>query len=129
LQGNHSLDTDLVTVCRTHRRVLIVTRSSRSEDIVVFLKQHGIHARVGTTTPELEESGSDTPGLQGNVWVRSIKREGLESKADVIVEAMEKETGLFVDDDIKELTDSRLRDFTADGQLLRLLFVRSGGKE
>ena len=32
-------------------------------------------------------------GLQGNVWVRSIKREGLESKADVIVEAMEKAVG------------------------------------
>jgi len=37
-------------------------------------------------------------GLQGNVWVRSIKREGLESKADVIVEAMEKAkvAGAFV---------------------------------
>lgn len=43
---------------------------------------------------------------------------------------MDKEkTGLFVDDDIKELTDATLRELVAQRQLLRLLFVRSGGKE
>lgn len=126
LQGMHSLDADLVTVCRTHSSVLIVTRSSRSEDIVVFLKRHGIHAGTGPDGPDK----SSAKGLQGNVWVRSVKREGLDSKAAVILEAMDKEkTGLFVDDDIKELTDATLRELVAQRQLLRLLFVRSGGKE
>ncbi|CAL1142046.1 unnamed protein product [Cladocopium goreaui] len=126
LQGMHSLDADLVTVCRTHSSVLIVTRSSRSEDIVVFLKRHGIHAGTGPDGPDK----SSAKGLQGNVWVRSVKREGLDSKAAVILEAMDKEkTGLFVDDDIKELTDAALRELVAQRQLLRLLFVRSGGKE
>ena len=42
LQGNHSLDSDLALLCRSREhQVLIVTRSSRSEDIVVFLKEHG----------------------------------------------------------------------------------------
>eukprot|EP00439_Symbiodinium_sp_Y106_P028476 s7257_g3.t1 len=72
--------------------------------------------------------------LRGNVEVRSIKREGFRSKAIFISQLLAKAdeaTGLFVDDDIKELTEDceALREVLASGRLLRLLFVRSGGKE
>ncbi|OLP76626.1 hypothetical protein AK812_SmicGene43414 [Symbiodinium microadriaticum] len=75
--------------------------------------------------------------LRGNVEVRSIKREGFRSKVNFVLQLLadsmggSEATGLFVDDDIKELTEDceALREVLASGRLLRLLFVRSGGKE
>ncbi|CAE7740291.1 unnamed protein product [Symbiodinium sp. CCMP2456] len=82
-----------------------------------------------------QEGGS----LRGNVEVRSIKREGFRSKVNFVLQLLadsmeghgSEATGLFVDDDIKELTEDceALREVLASGRLLRLLFVRSGGKE
>ncbi|CAJ1363666.1 unnamed protein product [Effrenium voratum] len=132
LQGTHSLDSDLVTVCCQHRKVLIVTRSPRSEDICVFLRQHGVRARLLNRDEIQFDHQADAGGLRGDVWVRSVKREGFDSKAAVILKEMEAEaeaTGIFADDDIKELTDEALRGLVDGGRLLRLLFVRSGGKE
>eukprot|EP00928_Gymnodinium_smaydae_P045933 TRINITY_DN30578_c0_g1_i1.p1 TRINITY_DN30578_c0_g1~~TRINITY_DN30578_c0_g1_i1.p1 ORF type:complete len:725 (+),score=86.55 TRINITY_DN30578_c0_g1_i1:47-2221(+) len=136
LQGNHSLDVDLVSVCSSHERVSIVTRSSRRADIAEFLRRHGVNARASP------DDCSSYGHLAGNVCVRSVKCEGLRSKADVILEelnkaaATEAETGsgrnvvgLFADDDIKELTDLAVAKLADEGRLLRLLFVRSGGKE
>ncbi|CAK9010297.1 unnamed protein product [Durusdinium trenchii] len=128
LQGSHRLDTDLATVCRMNLKVLIVTRSSRSEDIVVFLRRHGIRAQIGS------EGLQEVDHCQGNVQVVSVKREGFPSKAAAILAAYDTDAAgrggaLFVDDDIKELTDPELGELVQEGRLLRLLFVRSGGKE
>lgn len=133
LSGNHSLDSDLVALCGMHQRVYIVTRNSRSEDIAFFLRQHGISARL----KEEQAHASEASGLRGNVEVRSIKREGFRSKVNFVLQLLadsmggSEATGLFVDDDIKELTEDceALREVLASGRLLRLLFVRSGGKE
>eukprot|EP00931_Biecheleriopsis_adriatica_P108516 TRINITY_DN82840_c0_g1_i1.p1 TRINITY_DN82840_c0_g1~~TRINITY_DN82840_c0_g1_i1.p1 ORF type:complete len:694 (+),score=148.12 TRINITY_DN82840_c0_g1_i1:34-2115(+) len=131
LQGNHSLDSDLVAVCSCHARVLVVTRSSRSEDIALFLRQHGLNACIPGHKASSNAVG-DASNLRGNVSVRSVKREGRQSKAEVILEelaATPAATGLFVDDDIKELIDPSLAPLVDKELLLRLLFVRSGGKE
>ncbi|CAE8599730.1 unnamed protein product [Polarella glacialis] len=81
LEGNHSLDTDLVSVCSSHGRVRIVTRNSRREDIAEFLGRHGVEARV------FGDSGAASVPSERAVWVRSVKREGLKSKAEVILQA------------------------------------------
>mmetsp|Transcript_3686 Transcript_3686/g.13616 ORF Transcript_3686/g.13616 Transcript_3686/m.13616 type:complete len:666 (-) Transcript_3686:106-2103(-) len=112
LIGNHSVDPDLATVCGSHGCVQIVTRSSRKEDILQFLAQKGVPISR----------------------VHSLKRDGWTSKSQVIVQEMAKleaqgGRGLFVDDDIKELTDPGLQPLVDAGRLQRFLFVRAGGKE
>ncbi|CAE8647499.1 unnamed protein product, partial [Polarella glacialis] len=112
LEGNHSLDTDLVSVCSSHGRVRIVTRNSRREDIAEFLGRHGVEARIfgdsgaeaaaanttATTTTTTGDSGVEAAGTlrsgqasvpsERAVWVRSVKREGLKSKAEVILQEL-----------------------------------------
>ncbi|CAK0883574.1 unnamed protein product [Prorocentrum cordatum] len=65
--------------------------------------------------------------------VRCIKREALRNKADAITEEMAaldpSSVGVFVDDDIRELTDPLLKPLVEAGRLKRLLFVRAGGKD
>lgn len=112
LIGNHSVDPDLASVCSGHGRVQVVTRSSRKEDIEQFLSIKGV------------------PFCK----VNSLKRDGWSNKAEVILREMEAlgapdSRGLFVDDDIKELTDPGLEPLVSSGRLQRFLFVRAGGKE
>lgn len=111
LEGNHSVDPDLAAVCAKCSRVQIITRNSRREDIEAFLAAKGVSVQR----------------------VRCIKREALRSKADAITEEMAAldtaSVGVFVDDDIRELTDPLLTPLVEAGRLKRLLFVRAGGKE
>lgn len=112
LIGNHTVDPDLAAVCNGHGKVQIVTRSSRKEDIEQFLAMKGVPI----------------------CKVNSLKRDGRKNKAEVILEEMEAlglqdGRGLFVDDDIRELTDPGLEPLVASGRLQRFLFVRAGGKE
>jgi len=57
----------------------------------------------------------------------------LRSKAEAILEELdslgEASVGVFVDDDIREITDPLLAPLVEAGRLHRLLFVRAGGKE
>ncbi|CAE8663212.1 unnamed protein product, partial [Polarella glacialis] len=120
LEGNHSLDTDLVSVCSSHGRVRIVTRNSRREDIAEFLGRHGVEARV------FGDSGAEAASVPSEraVWVRSVKREGLKSKAEVILQ----ELATLQSDDGSQCEDPALKDLVDRGQLLRVLFVRSGAR-
>ena len=94
--GRDTLDPDLLAVLRRFPST-IVTRNSNLEDIQMFLRSFGI-----------------------DVKVRSVKREKL-SKADVVA-GMLTSSGcvVFVDDDIRELADTRLR----VPSLLRIHFSR-----
>jgi len=112
LQGQHSVDPDLAAVCRGYGHVQIVTRNSRQEDIEAFLKE------------------KDVPVCR----VHSVKRMGAKSKAEIILKEMEAlgsngGVGVFVDDDVRELTEPSLAPLVEEGRLRRLLFVRAGGKE
>merc|ERR1712151_1017058 len=89
LENNHSVDSDLASICSSYGCVQIVTRSSRKEEIEQFLSERGVPVRK----------------------VHSIKRLGAKNKAEIIskelaeMSADDSGVGLFVDDDIKELTD------------------------
>jgi len=114
LQGNHSVDPDLAAVCTGYGHVQIVTRSSQKEDIEAFL------------------STRDVPVLA----VHCVKRLGAKNKAAIIASELvalqqsgDERAGIFVDDDIRELTDPDLQQLVDEGRLQRLLFVRAGGKE
>merc|ERR1712129_19378 len=112
LQGSHSVDPDLASVCASHDHVQVVTRSSRKEDIETFLAQKAVPVRR----------------------VRSLKREGRQSKAEVILEVLDgldvvsPAVGLSVDDDIRELTDPALKCAADAGRLHRFLLVRGESK-
>jgi len=129
LEGNHSVDSDLAAVCSGHSRVQVITRNSRKEDIEKFLAMKGCPVSK----------------------VRSVKREGLRTKAEAILEEMKclappltcsvvdvpapaqaqeipTPLAIFVDDDIRELTDPGLQPLVDEGRLLRFLFVRAGSK-
>jgi len=108
LQGNHSVDPELAAICASHNHVQVVTRSSQKEDIEKFLADKAVPVQC----------------------VRSLRREGKRDKAQVILEELSLldppgGTGLFVDDDIRELTEPALQPAVEAGQLLRFLFVRA----
>merc|ERR1712232_502079 len=116
LEGNHSVDADLAAVCGDHDCVHIVTRNSRKEDIDKFLEAKEVSVAA----------------------VRCLKPEGRRNKAEIIGDIMASLStqdgraggiGLFVDDDIAELTEPSLAALAHKGVLHRLLFVRTGGKE
>lgn len=112
LDGNHSIDSDLAAVCRGHSNVQIVTRSSRREEIGQFLSERSVPISK----------------------VHCLKRDGRKNKSEVILEELsglgsEGGRALFVDDDIRELTNPALSPLTARGILDRVLFVRTGGRE
>ena len=110
LDGNHTVDPDLASVCASHPFVKVVTRSSRKDDIETFLNSKGVRI----------------------AGVRSLKLENFQSKSEVIREELDEmpdSVGLFVDDDIRELTDASLVQLVNEGRLHRVLFVRAGGKE
>jgi len=116
LQGSHSVDPELAAVCSSHDHVQIVTRSSQKEDIETFLAQKAVHVAK----------------------VRSLRREGKQKKSEVILEVLSQVdssnggsagVGLFIDDDIKELTDPGMQGLVDAGRLERFLLVRGGSKE
>ena len=101
MNGNHTVDPDLASVCASHPFVKVVTRSSRKDDIETFLNSKGVRI----------------------AGVRSLNLKNYQSKSEVIREELDEmpdSMGLFVDDDIRELTDANLV------QLVASYVVRAG---
>lgn len=101
----HSLDAELVALATQHS-TRVVTRNSHQVDIEAFLAARGLEIPVSS--------------------VKKLKT----TKAAVILDELDRaeaegraSKGLFVDDDIRELTVPELAD---DPRLLRVLFVRGG---
>eukprot|EP00927_Polykrikos_kofoidii_P059829 TRINITY_DN54952_c0_g1_i1.p1 TRINITY_DN54952_c0_g1~~TRINITY_DN54952_c0_g1_i1.p1 ORF type:complete len:653 (-),score=94.80 TRINITY_DN54952_c0_g1_i1:68-2026(-) len=113
LVGSHSVDPDLAAVCTGYGHVHIVTQSTRTGDIEKFLAGKGVPV----------------------CHVHGLKRGSRQTKAEVILEELSRVPssgqvgGLFVDDNILELTDPALLPLVEQGKLHRLLFVRAGGKD
>ena len=109
LTGSHSADEELLELLRNSAgvRSMIVTRNSHGDDIAAWLAERGV--------------------ADARERVRCVGRKAGTSKADVMLgdgpaALRPGEQGVFVDDDIREHADARLRQCES---LHRVLFTRS----
>ena len=108
LQGNHTVDPDLLTLAASHPNFHIVTRNSHSDDIFVFLKSVGLK---NMNVHCVGKGKSKTDVILNPKFLKQPEVESDEGSPSI----------LFVDDQLRELSDPLLR---TDSRVLRVLFVR-----